>query len=171
MSCPPKSTIWPLAATLLIAMMTTGCTTVGEKATLSLSDPGRAQLELTERQAPTCTVVLKPGLGKPVVMEMPVTEGATVQTALEHSKATRKFRRMDIHVLRPPQVRGNSPAEAQKMTAKFDRRHREVEIDHDYALYPNDRVVIEEDQSTMVDDMFQSIAGRMGLPMLRQAVK
>jgi hypothetical protein len=171
MSCPPKSTIWPLVAILLTAMMTTGCTTVGGKSSLNLSDPGQAELEQAERQAPTCTVVLKPGQGKPVVMEMPVTEGATVQTALEHSKATRKFRRMDIHVLRPAQVRGNTPVEAQKMTAKFDRQHREVEIDHDYALYPNDRVMIEEDQSTMVDDMFQTIAGRMGLPMMRQMVK
>jgi hypothetical protein len=167
----PKSTIWSLNALFLTALLTTGCTTVGGQSSLGLVDASQAGLDTAERPTPTCTVVLQPNRGTPKVVEMPLDEGATVQTALEHTKATRKFRRMDIHVLRPAQARANAPAEPQKMNVEFDRIRREVEIDHDYALFPNDRVVIEEDPSTMIDDMFHSVAGRLGVPMVNQLVK
>jgi hypothetical protein len=163
----PSFASFALASILLASLFTGGCATIDRKSTLDLADiPGAPAAEV-----PECTIVLQPGRGKPDVVKMPLTEGATVQTALDHSKATKRFRRMDIHVLRTSPGRGSSPGRVQKMNVKFNRPRRKVEIDHDYALYPNDRVVIEEDTSTILDELVEKVGGQMGLPIARNLVR
>jgi hypothetical protein len=120
---------------------------------------------------PECTIVVQPARGKPRVVQMPLTEGATVQTALDHSKASKRFRRMNIEVLRKPHAQASSPVPVQKMQVEYDRRRREVEIEYDYALYPNDRVIVEEDTTTVFDDMVEKVAGKLGVPMVRNILK
>jgi hypothetical protein len=102
---------------------------------------------------------------------MPLSEGATVQTALDFSKATRKFRRMDIYVLRTPPSAGNVPAQAQKMQVEFNRKRHRVDPEYDYALYPNDRIVVQEDPTTFFDEAIEAVAGRLGVPMISQLIQ
>jgi hypothetical protein len=133
------------------------------------SETGQAPTQTL--QTSECSVVIQPARGKPQVMQVPITEGDTVQTALDHTKVTRRFRRMNIHVLRSPRGQAASPAQVQKMQVEFDRKHREVKVEYDYALYPNDRIVVEEDTSTALNDMVEKLAGGLGMPVLSNMVR
>jgi len=159
----------------LAALLASGCATVRQKADLDLPDtasqPKTEQVAAQTLQTSECSVVIRPARGKPQVTRVPITEGDTVQTALDHSKATKRFRRMNIHVLRAPRGPAGSPADVQKMQVEFDRHRRAVEIEYDYALYPNDRIVVEEDTTNIVDDMVEKITGRLGMPVLSNMVR
>jgi hypothetical protein len=169
------STHLPWFLVVFAAFFTTGCATVSQKSDLDLSDvASRPVTEQTSAQlarTPECTIVIQPARGKPQVVQMPLSEGATVQTALDHSKATKRFNRMNIHVLRRPHDQASSSAQVQKMQVEFDRRRREVKIEYDYALYPNDRVVVEEDTTTFFDDMVEKVAGKLGVPMATNTLR
>jgi hypothetical protein len=164
---------------LLAGLFASGCATLSEKPDLGLTDMvDRPEAEQTPSQTQTqmlqtsqCTVVLQPARGKPKVMQVPITEGDTVQTALDHSKAAKRFRRVNIHVLRSPRGQADLPGQVQKMQVEYDRKHDEVEIEYDYALYPNDRVVVEEDPSTILDDMVEKFTGRFGIPVLNNMIR
>ena len=159
----PNLSGWASTLALLTILSSTGCLITSPRRPADLS-----KLTDEAQTSAKCTVVLQPARGKPDVVEMPLTEGASVQSALEFTKAARRFRRMDIHVLRLPPSQGGAPAEIQKMNVKYDRSQRMVDVLHDYTLHPSDRVVIKEDPSTIIDDMVQGIAGKMGIPILGQ---
>jgi hypothetical protein len=160
---------------LLTGLLAAGCATLDRKPVLNTSDlanpPAKEQMGAGPAQTPHCTIVLQPGRGKPNVVQMPLTQGATVQTALDHAKACKRFRRMDIYVLRSPPSPGDPSARVQKMNVELNRRYRKVEIDSDYALHPNDQVFVEEDTSTVFDDMVRSVAGRLGAPIVTHLFK
>ncbi len=174
MSQPHSSSAWSpglVVVALLASLVTTGCATVGDFSTGFL--PGSSAPAGDTAAAPrgSCTIVLQPSRGEPKIVEMPLHEGATVQTALDFSKATRKFGRMEIHVLRTPPAHGPGPARVQKMNVEFNRKRRWVNAEYDYALYPNDRIVVKEDATTIIDDTVEAVAGKLGIPMITQWIK
>ena len=138
------------------------------KSTVKLSDlPGKPDGQSTAAELPRCTIVMQPEKGRPEAVQVPLSEGATVQTVLDQSKAMKRFRRMNVYVLRKPAMDGKSPREPQKMSVEFKRSGRQVEFDHDYALHPNDRIVVEENTSSMVDDMVGTMADALGIPVAK----
>jgi hypothetical protein len=169
------STPLPCLVVVLAALSFTGCATVRQQSTLDLPDaanpPGTEAAPAQTLQTSECSVLIQPARGKPRVIQVPITEGDTVQTALAHSKATQRFRRMNIHVLRTPRGQTGSPGEVQKMQVEFDRKRRKVEMEYDYALHPSDRIVVEQDTTTMFDDMVEKLTGRMGIPVLKNVIR
>jgi hypothetical protein len=161
----PRLSCLLLASVSLLSLASLGCATISGNTGLDLAQmPGEAKVADPAR----CFVVFEPISGRPEVVEVPLVEGATVQTALDDAKADRRFRRMNIHVLRRAAGPGRGPAQLQKMNVEYNTRRDAVVVEYDYALYPNDRIIVKEDPSTIVDDMLKGVAGRMGLPMLKQ---
>jgi hypothetical protein len=161
----PRLPYLHLVSVSLISLASLGCSTIIGSAGLDLAElPGEAEVADLAR----CFVVFQPMSGRPEVVEVPLGEAATVQTALDHAKADKRFRRMKIHVLRRAAAPGRGPGQLQKMNVEYNTRRDAVVVEYDYAIYPNDRIIVEEDPSTVVDDMLKGVAGRIGLPMLKQ---
>ena len=100
------------------------------------------------------TMEIRPvGKKKPEMTQLQLDSGATVQQALEKAKLVKRFRRMNIEVMR---VAGQQRA---KLDVKYDHTKAQVNPLYDYALYPGDHLIVAEDPSTSLDDMFNSIAG------------
>jgi hypothetical protein len=128
-------------------------------------------------------VALVPVQGKPEIFKMPIGEPITVQEALEKSGALKRFRREKIHLERSVPPTGAHPAAAQcsgncencahsppaagvrshRMEIEFDRSQQAVTPETDYAVYPGDRLIVEEDASNLIDDTFQSMSSSLGL--------
>jgi hypothetical protein len=49
------------------------------------------------------------------------------------------------------------------MEIEFDRSQQAVTPETDYAVYPGDRLIVEEDASNLIDDTFQSMSSSLGL--------
>lgn len=98
-------------------------------------------------------VELRPHRGERERVEIPFSGVPYVQQALKESGAIKRFRRMEVEIVRTAQ---GTP---QKMRSSYDHVHKQVPIEWDYALYPNDLIIVTEDPSTMFDDMVQSALG------------
>jgi hypothetical protein len=95
------------------------------------------------------------GAGKqPKAGEMPLAGNMYVHDAIKYSRASRKFRRMDVVVYRV-MPNGNR----HRLQSQYDYAKNEVVPEFDYALMPGDYVVLEEDTKTIVDDMLTAAAG------------
>lgn len=89
---------------------------------------------------------------QPQIAKMALPDVLYVQQAVEQSGA--RFRRMKIEIYRQlPNGSGH------RLDIPFDRTKRQVPPSGDYAIHPNDRIVITEDTSTVVDDMLESLTG------------
>jgi hypothetical protein len=107
------------------------------------------------------TIELRSSLGKPQIRQMPLTGPTLIQQALEQSGAAKRFRRMNIVLLRA------AGEERHKLDVKFDRKRGTVNPLYDYAILPGDHLVVTEDNSTPVDDMLGSLSTPLGLSARR----
>lgn len=149
-----------LAAVLCLVVLAAGCSTVGPTDAGVLELPGQASESLTDSRQPAgglITTEIRRARKQPEIGKMPLTGVTRVQEALEQIGATKRFRRMNIQVMRP--VRG----ERQKLEVKYDHSSRSVDPVYDYVLHPGDHLVVFEDTTTAFDDMLQSITGSIGL--------
>jgi hypothetical protein len=80
-----------------------------------------------------------------------------VQDAVAFSKAQRKFGRLFVTLYRQ-----NPQGQWHKMDCRYEIAKKRISPEFDYALQPGDRVVIEEDQSTLIDDMLQTATSPLG---------
>jgi len=97
--------------------------------------------------------------------QIPLASAPTLQAAVDQVNATSKFKRFHIAVSRLPQHQGG---EAQKLISQYDHQEKRIPFEYDYQLHPGDRIVIIEDSSSFVEDMFggaiNPIRGMAGLP-------
>lgn len=78
-------------------------------------------------------------VGQPVVFEDNIENNMTVQAALEKSGAIRRYRNMDISILRSVEGTG----EPLVLKVAYQPAQKMVSPEQDYALLPGDRVMIE----------------------------
>ncbi|MCC9605069.1 hypothetical protein LOC68_24810 [Blastopirellula sp. JC732] len=135
---------FPVLAILLVG---SGCTTLPM---MNKSDADAAKVE----QGPQYIVEILDENHRGETKKLPLTEGATVQTAIEASRANRKFSRFHVAVSRLPAYPGAPP---QKLVSGYDHVGKQVPMEYDYSLRPGDRVVILKDTSNSMDDMFGSV--------------
>lgn len=88
----------------------------------------------------------------PEVVELPIREGMFIDDALTDSGLKRRFRRMDLYVLRY-----NEHGLA-KMDSRYVHKMGKVHPRFDYALHPGDQLVVTEDPSTMLHDMLNGLS-------------
>jgi hypothetical protein len=114
--------------------------------------PLPASTDVTAASAPAITMEIRASGKKPEIKPFQLDNGITVQQMLEKAKLVKKFRRMDIEILR---VTGDQRA---KLAVKYDHTEAQVRPEYDYALYPGDHVIVQEVTKTAFDDMFDSVA-------------
>jgi len=129
-----------LCLTFFVAM--SGCTTMLKKAEIDLP-PGTPQY-----------VVEMKGEGWSQDSEFRgALEGPmTIEDVLVASKAKQKFRDMDIDIIRVSKETGRP----HKMAVEYKAARKKVNPQNDYAIQPNDRIVIHQKVSTPLDQMVDS---------------
>lgn len=128
--------------------------------------PGDASASITDSGQPAgeqVTIAMQPAGKDPEIRKMPLVGVKRVQEALDEVGATKRFRRMNVRVMRL------NRGQRQKLEVKYDHSHGSVKPEYDYVLHPGDHLVVVEDATTAFDDMLGSITGAMGLPSLDSA--
>lgn len=92
---------------------------------------------------------------KPILVPYPLADAMVIQQALDRSNAFKKYRRAKIELYR--QLPGGG---GHKLPIEYDRGQRKIPPACDYALHPNDRIVVTEDTSTVLDDMLDSLGAK-----------
>lgn len=102
----------------------------------------------------TYTVMLKGS--KPETR--PITEGLTVQGVIESTRAHKKFGKMDVVVKRAV------PGHPQRHNLKvdYDKNKQRVPYEQDYAIHPNDIVMIAPNNTTQLDKVVDALSGVLG---------
>ena len=154
------SRITAAALLALAACGSTGCAMFQPKASPELTaqvTPNGVEDGKVEAPPGNFTVEVRPHKGKPIAKEQPLAGHLTVQEALEHTKANKKFKRFNLQLHRPlPDGRVHS------MILEYDRNAKLVDPEFDYAIQPGDRVIVIEDTKTMLDDFMEQMAVPFG---------
>ena len=90
---------------------------------------------------------------KSTVFQGEIDGPITVQTALERSGAIDKFRGMDILIYRVVQETG----QGLKMPVEYKYSQKKVRPEQDYAIHPNDRIVVSSRSNNALDKLVDSI--------------
>jgi hypothetical protein len=91
--------------------------------------------------------------GMPERAEVPLKDATYVQQAIEQNGVLKRFRREKIQLYR----KNESNNTYSRMEIEFDRGKHRVPPESDYAIRPGDRLVVREDTSTMIDDLFSKV--------------
>lgn len=149
-----------LFGALALACLGSGCTTLmiaSPEDDISWHPQGKdvddAQAAAPQGPQGKYIVELRPERGERVRTEVDFSGVPYVQEALEKGGAIKKFRRMNVEIVRTANGR------PEKMRSSYDHVHNRVPIEWDYALYPGDLIVVTEDPATMFDDMIGNALG------------
>ena len=83
----------------------------------------------------------------------------TVQHVLKGAKLTRRFRDMDIKVMRVTPQSGGRPV---PLNVEYDRAKNRVPVLYDMVLLPGDQVVVVENNNTALDNAINGALGSIG---------
>lgn len=92
-------------------------------------------------------VEMQTTFGKGKVYQGEIDGPITVQTVLERSGAIEKFRGMDIVLMRVVKESGVGL----KMPVDYEIGDKSVRPEHDYAIHPNDRIIISSRSNNPLD--------------------
>lgn len=143
-----------LLAIATLCMMSTGCSTVSSLTSKPLPVDGNASAA-----APlgTYAVEMHPTFGGPKRYEGQLAAGATVSDALAKSGAVKKFRGMDVEILRKVEKDGRT--RGLRMPVKYDTRLRGPSPEQDYALLDGDRLVVKPNDGGSIVRLITSAVG------------
>ena len=133
----------------------------------SLTGPGLGSLLVAEKpdqpQPPAqaapasngfVTMEIRPqGSRKPEMGQVSLESTVFLQQALESAGLVKRFRGMNIQVIR---MAGDT---RQKMEAKYRHAEKRVDPAYDYALHPGDHLIIAEENPSTVAEMMKSVTG------------
>jgi hypothetical protein len=151
---PLLSVISPLLVCSLLSLAS-GCQAIDTNVASLLSPTAdQAATPAIKEDAPTYYIEFRSEGGKSQAAAVPLTDVLYVQQALEQTKALKKYRRFKVEIYRPlPQGGGH------RLPINYDRRKKRVDPGSDYAVHPQDRIVVTEDTSTVLDDMLEKLSG------------
>lgn len=140
------------AIVTLIACLLTGCTSVFPKL-----DANQIAAEAGSPAAASTAnffVEMHPIVGKPKVYQSEISKPTRVQEALEASGALKNFSKMQVDVYRqlPNGV-------THKLPVEFKKNKKVVKYEQDYALHPNDRVVVRAAANSPLDKFVDQVFG------------
>ncbi|MDP6558317.1 MAG: hypothetical protein QGF59_18750 [Pirellulaceae bacterium] len=104
--------------------------------------------------APSCYVEIRASGKEPKKIRMSLDDATHVQKVLEHTGLVKQFRNMYIELSRklPDSSR-------HKLEVRYDAKRNHVISAFDYALHPDDLLVVRQDSSTSFDRMLKKLAG------------
>lgn len=146
-----RNRLYQFAIVTFIASLLTGCTSVFPKLD---SKSITADVESTAPSTANYYVEMHPTLGKPKVFQGEISKPTTVQIALEESGALKNFSKMkvDVHRLLPNGA-------THKLPVEFKKNKKIVKYEQDYALHPNDRVVVQAESNSPIDKFVSQVFG------------
>jgi len=143
-----------LAAMILIsAALSTGCSTLPSSLSSGAFSDSSAPPVASGSQA-QYLVDMQMSYGGSKKFKGNIGRGATVQTAIDASGATKKFRRMDVAVMR--NVEGDY--KPLKMSANYNSSKKMISPETDYALQHGDRIMITPKSESQLLKMFGTLA-------------
>ena len=138
-----------------------GCSAVGSK---GLGLFGSSEPPAAAEPTSTYQILFVPHEGKAEQVTRTLSGTMHIQQALEQAGAHKKFRRIEVELVRPLPQGG-----FHRIPCDYDRANKQITPEFDYALLPGDRIVVKEDPSTIIDDMLTSALGPMGAKITKRA--
>ena len=145
-----------LVLLIVLVSATAGCSITNSKKPKSLA--GITGPDGQQANHGTCTVEFHRGGSKPSQLQIPLSDATTVQQVLVESRATKKFKKMNINVLRVDELTGRKV----KMGVEYLPEKRHVVPHYDYVVRANDRVVVTEDNSSALDNVLGTFTKILG---------
>lgn len=133
----------------------TGCTI--------FSEPQRPIAKSLPPGTPTYTVVFRVEGSKPKAVKLPLADTTYLNDALKQAGAANVFSTMKVQIVR------KVPGQLQplKLRAAWDKKAGRVSAESDYAVHPDDHIVVMDDSVGMLDQMLGTITAPLGdLPMM-----
>jgi hypothetical protein len=131
------------------AILTPGSTDVAQLPDLGADAAG----QMAQQPEGMITLEIRPAAGQPEAHQLPLTESMRIQTALEQAELPKRFKRMELYVMRP------AGQQRHKLESKYMHKKGGVNPLYDYSLRPGDHLVVVEDTRNMFDDILESIGG------------
>ena len=132
-------------------IMFVGCSTLRTSGKNNNSLPtGNAATAATA----TYFVELHPAFGKSLRYAGQITKPTTIQNALEESGAFDKVKSMNVDLVR------NLPGGGPPLKLAVEMKSgKQVKFEQDYALHPNDRIIVRQKTSSPIDKVVDSLMG------------
>ena len=149
-------------AALVCSSWLAGCATLtgpglGSLLIVEKPDQPEPQAQAAPASHGVVTMEIRPqGSRKPEIRQVPLQNTVFLQQALEGAGLVKRFRGMNIEVLR---MEGDT---RQKMEAKYKHAEKRVDPAYDYALHPGDHLIITEENPSTVAEMMKSVTGPLG---------
>ncbi len=138
----------------LLVVTSIGCQTVSPTGSTKF-DAAVAQQELEATQAtpPSYIVEVRPSGGKRELVKFPLEGDQVVFDAIEGVNGFKRFRRRKTHVIRKNLETGA------RVKLKVRENKGAIASTTDYAIHPNDRIIIEEDPTSPVGELLEVVSG------------
>ncbi len=137
----------------LLVVSSIGCQTVSPTGSTKF-DAAVAQQEVGAAQAiPSYIVEVRPSGGKRELVKYPLEGNITVYDAIDEVNGFKRFRRRITRV-----IRKNSETGARVKLQVREDKHG-ITPGTDYAIHPNDRIIIEEDPTSPVGELLGAVSG------------
>lgn len=93
------------------------------------------------------------GWSKSETKKGPITKGMTIDDVLVATRAKQKFRHMEIKIIR----KVASTGQVLKMPVDFKASNRTVKSQQNYAIHPNDQILIRQVVTSPLDKFIDSM--------------
>lgn len=113
--------------------------------------------EVSSPEQPSVKVSIKGQFSRTKTVNLPMEHGMTLQNVLAETKVTRRFRDMEINVMR---VTPQSQGVAVPLQAEYDAVNNRVGVLHDMTLYPGDHVMIVEVTKSPLEEALGGVLGQ-----------
>ena len=143
-----------LLGSLATSSVLVGCSTLQIDGSITGTTGNQQPLERIAAETPVpppLELEIRAAGKDPELRRLPLQEGMCIQDALTETGLTKRFRRMDVKLVR------TTEEGAAKLDSKYDHKANQVESLYDYALHPGDRLIVIEDTSTMLDDLLNGL--------------
>lgn len=143
-----------IATIISLSILATGCSTLTSTANREV--PVAATTAATAPNG-TYTVEMHPHFGEPIQYKGTLTGSTTVAEALELSGSIKKFRAMEVEILRIVEHKGRS--RGLRMPVTYERNSKGPTPEQNYALLDGDRVVVKPQGGIGVTKLISAAIG------------
>jgi hypothetical protein len=140
-----------LLAIVALSISATGCSTMTSLTNTELP------VDAAAAGNGSYSVEMHPNFGSPKQYKGTLTGSTTVSEALTKSGAIKKFRGMEVEILRVVEHKGKS--RGLRMPVKYQRSLMGPTPEQDYALLDGDRIVIKPDGGSSITKVLSSMVG------------
>ncbi|MBL8888488.1 MAG: hypothetical protein JNL67_00820 [Planctomycetaceae bacterium] len=150
-----SNTFFSAAALVTVMALGSGCQSVFKPpgSQVATATPSGVSVD-----AESYSVELHSNWSNPSTSKKSFSGPVPLQKVVDDSGAARRYRNLDISVVRVSKDTG----QIVRMKAKYDPQRRQIEPQCDYDVLANDHVIIKPDNSSPLDDMVKPLNNLIG---------